>query len=297
MATKLVDYTALERAHANVEYEPVRRSGPLALLALVLTTISTAQAAERPLIVATTASVKDSGLLDLLIPRFERLAGLSVKVVAAQPAGLFTLGKRGEADVLLVDSPPDGQGQLEQFVAAGQAGRVRAVMQSPLLVVGPSRDPAKIRGVGPAKAFAAIAKARAPFVSRGDRSGLHEVELEIWRRADITPRPSPWYREARKNMASALRLASDTKAYALTDRSAYLRLRDALALTVFVQGFKILQISYNLIEVNPASHPGVRAKEAQAFTNFMVSAEAQELIRTFGADKYGEPLFVPDAGP
>jgi len=252
-------------------------------------------AAERPLIVATTASVRDSGLLDLLVPRFERQAGLSVKVIAAQPGGLFALGRRGEADVLLVDSPSEGQGELERFVAAGHAGRVRAVMQSLLLVVGPPQDSAKVRGLGPAKAFAAIAKARAPFVSRGDRSAVHEVELEIWQRADVAPRSSSRYREARKEMGQTLRLASDTKAYALTDKGTYLRLRDALALTVLVQGFKVLQTSHSLVEVNPAGHPRVRVKEAQAFGDFMVSTETQELIRIFGADKYGEPLFVPDA--
>lgn len=271
------------------------------LLALVVAgpagTGAPAWGAERPLTVAVTASVRDSGLLTALIPRFERQAGLTVKLVTSSPDGLLAMGRRGDADALLVESPPEDLGPLEQLGAAGRTARVRSVMLSRLLIVGPPRDPAKIRGLGPGKAFAAIAKARAPFLSRGDRSAVHQVELEIWERADVAPKSWSRYREARKDMGPTLRLASDTKAYALTDQSTYLRLRDALALTALVQGFKVMQTSYSLVEVNPAGHPRVRAKEAQAFGDFMVSTETQELIRTFGTDRYGQPLFLPDAEP
>lgn len=266
----------------------------LAVVGAVANFTPPAGSAERPLVVAVTGTVRESGLLATLVPSFEQKAGVTVKIITAAPDALFMLGRRGEADALLVDAPPEGEGPLEDLVSSGRTAGVRAVMHSPILIVGPPQDPAKVSGLGPAKAFAAVAKARAPFVSRGDRSAIHQVELAIWERASIAPRSWPGYREARKEMDAALRLAASTKAYAVTDQATYLRLRDTLALTVFVQNFKILRTSYSFVEMTPlAQRPG-RPKEAHAFGEFLVSSEAQGVIKTFGADRYGQPLFLPE---
>jgi tungstate transport system substrate-binding protein len=296
--------SALERVTRGVRFALVWKSPLLTLIPVMLALVpgaagtrAGASAAERPFTLAVTPGVTASGLLTTLIPRFERQAGLKVKVVTVSAQALVALGRRGEADALLVESTSDGEGPLDELESAGRVLRVRSVMLSPLLIVGPREDPAKVRGLGPGKAFAAIAKVRASFVSRGDGSAVHDVEVEIWDRVDVAPKSWPGYRQARSNMEATLRLASQIKAYALTDQSTYLRLRDALAVTTLVEGFKMMQTAHSVVEVKPARRQGPGAKAAEAFGDFMVSAETQELIRTFGTDKYGGPLFVPDAEP
>lgn len=275
---------------------PGRRAGRsmwtlTVLLAVLLGWVVTASAAEAPLVLATTEDLADSGLLNVLIPRFEQVAGLTVRTRALAVAEVFALGRRGEADCLLADSPADG----EAFMSAGHGGRRRTVMAGRLAVVGPADDPAKIKGLGPARAFAAVARSGSPFVSKGDRSGIHQRELEIWQRANVTP-AGPWYIEAPAGAGNALRLAAGKRGYALIELRRSLALGPGTPLSVLLDGFKVLESPYSLIEVNQARHPRVNAGGAKAFGDFLQSPEARALIDAFGRDRYGQPVFVPDPG-
>ncbi|HEV2669641.1 MAG TPA: substrate-binding domain-containing protein [Gemmatimonadales bacterium] len=244
---------------------------------------------QRDVILATTTSTRDAGLLDSLLPVFEVTSGYKVKVVAVGTGQAIEMARRGDAEVVLVHAP-----ELEQaMVDSGFFVRRRAVMHNDFLIVGPTTDPAKIRGWRDAPAaLAAIARARAPFVSRGDRSGTHLLEQKLWRLLGETPPPpGSWYIEAGQGMGATLQMADEKRAYTITDRSTFLVWQPKLELVPLVEGDTLLNNFYHVMEV-PRAGPGPRA-----LADFFVSQEAQELIGKFGTSRFGHPLFTPDAIP
>jgi tungstate transport system substrate-binding protein len=251
-----------------------------------------AQASRAPIILSTTTSTQDSGLLDVLVPLFERQTGNTVKTVAVGTGQALALGARGEADVVLVHAPA-----LEKkYVADDKMRNRRLVMYNDFVLIGPAEDPAKIRGMtSAAEAMKAVAHAGARFVSRGDNSGTHILEKNLWKLAGVEPR-SVWYIESGQGMGATLTLADDRNAYTLTDRGTYLAFQKRVRLPILVQGDKPLLNIYSVMEVNPANGPRVNAPGGKAFADFMVAPETQVVIKTFGVDKYGQALFVPVAG-
>lgn len=244
------------------------------------------------LILATTTSVRDSGLLDVLIPLFEAKSGLKVKMVAVGTGAALKLGQDGNADVLLVHSPA-----AELDLMSKGFGKDRfLIMHNGYIIVGPSTDPAGIKGLATAKeAFTKIADTKSIFVSRGDDSGTNKAELAIWKGAGITP-SGDWYLSTGSGMGDTLRVTSEKGGYTLTDLATYLALKDTLQLDILVQGDKALLNIYHVITVNPEKWPMVNYTGAKAFADFIVSPEIQEVIAAFGKDKYGQSLFFPDAG-
>jgi tungstate transport system substrate-binding protein len=265
------------------------------LMAMAIAALGIAMAAAQPtkrsIILATTSSTQDSGLLDVLIPLFEQQAGYLVKTIAVGTGEALAMGARGEADVLLVHAPE----AEAKFVADDHGIHRRAVMHNDFILVGPPEDPAQLQGrqaIG--EAFKHLAETQANFVSRGDNSGTHQLEQRLWTQVGITPR-GRWYLEAGQGMGATLRIASEREAYALTDRGTYLALQSTLQLAIVSEGDKALANFYSVIEVNPARHVKVNHDGAKAFADFMVSPETQAIIKTYGVDKFGQPLFFPDA--
>lgn len=252
-----------------------------------------AQAQQKNIILATTTSTQDTGLLDVLIPIFEKQTGYFVKTIAVGSGQAMTMGKKGEADVLLVHSP-DAE---KKFVAEGLGINRRLVMHNDYIIVGPKTDPAKIKGSKSAvDAFKKMAAANSIFMSRGDNSGTHAKEKAIWKSAGINPEGQKWYQQTGLGMGQTLSVSAEKKTYTLADRGTYLALKKNLGLDILVQGDAVLLNIYHVIEVNPAKWPKVNAAGAKAFADFMVSKQTQKIIKTFGVDKYGSPLFFPDAG-
>ncbi len=250
-------------------------------------------AGQRNIILATTTSTQDSGLLDVLIPLFEKKTGYFVKTIAVGSGQAMVMGQKGEADVLLVHSPE----AEDQVMAAGHGVNRRLVMHNDFIIVGPAADRGGIKGTKSAgAAFKRIAAAKALFMSRGDNSGTHAKEKAIWKVAGIAPDGQIWYQQTGLGMGQTLNVASEKQAYTLADRGTYLALRKRLDLVILVEGDRDLLNIYHVIEVNPARWPKVNAGGARAFADFMVSPETQAVIRAFGVDKFGSPLFFPDAG-
>jgi len=228
----------------------------------------------------------------VLVPSFERQTGYTVKTVSVGTGQALALGARGEADVVLVHAPA-----LEKkYVEDGKLGNRRLVMYNDFVLVGHAGDPARIRGdTRAADALAKIAAAGARFVSRGDKSGTHILEQSLWKQAGVTP-AAPWYIESGQGMGATLGLAGDRRAYTLTDRGTFLAFGRRLALKTLVEGDRALLNVYSVLEVDPANGPRVNAAGGRAFADFMLAPETQAVIRTFGVDKLGQPLFVPIAG-
>ena len=249
---------------------------------------------EKNVILATTTSTQDSGLLDVLIPLFEKKTGYFVKTIAVGSGQAMAMGQKGEADVLLVHSP---EAEMK-FVADGYGINRRLVMHNDFILVGPAVDPARVKGItSTADAFKKIAAANSLFMSRGDNSGTNAKEKAIWKAAGITVEGQRWYQQTGLGMGQTLNVASEKKAYTLADRGTYLALKKRLDLDILAQGDAILLNIYHVIEVNPARFPKLNVQEGgKAFADYMVSREAQEVVRTFGVDKFGAPLFFPDAG-
>ena len=255
--------------------------------------VDEAFAQQKNIILATTTSTQDSGLLDVLIPVFEKKTGYFVKTIAVGSGQAMAMGQKGEADVLLVHSP-DAE---KKFIADGFGVNRRLVMHNDFIVVGPSSDPAKIKGVkSTTEVFKKIAAAQYPFISRGDNSGTHAKEKAIWKAAALKYEGEKWYQQTGLGMGQTLNVASEKKAYTLADRGTYLALKKRLDLDILAEGDAILLNIYHVIEVNPAKFPKVNTAGGKAFADFMVSKEAQDMIKTFGVDKFGSPLFFPDAG-
>jgi len=247
--------------------------------------------ARTDLILATTTSTQDSGLLDQWVPMFEAENPYNVKVIAVGSGQAMDMGRNGECDVMLVHSPADEQ----KLVADGFAINRQAVMHNDYIVVGPSSDPAKIKGAASAvDAFNAIANTQSKFISRGDNSGTNTKELSIWKSASISP-SGTWYVQSGKGMGDTLRIASEQSAYTLSDRGTYLSLKDQLDLQVLSEGDPALFNNYHVMMVNPDKYPDINLAGAQAFEDFVLSPEAQEFLNTYGVDKYGQQLFYPDA--
>jgi tungstate transport system substrate-binding protein len=261
---------------------------------LSLTSCGSEQAAGpsdgKSLILATTTSTHDSGLLDELLPVFTKDTGWQVKPLAVGSGQAIELGRRGEADVLLVHSP---EAELE-FVAEGSAGERRLVMHNDFVLVGPANDPAGIRDLPAAQAMRTIAAKKAGFVSRGDDSGTHAREEKLWEETKTVP-SGQWYRSTGQGMGATLRVASETSGYTLTDRATYLSQKGNLELEVLSEGDRALLNIYHVIEMTKDAGDRVQPDAAKAFADWMVGSRAQRMIGDFDAGS-GQPLFVPDAG-
>lgn len=241
---------------------------------------------ERSIVLATTTSTEDSGLLDSLLPTFERATGIRVKVIAVGTGQAMKLGEDGNADVLLVHS----RAAEDQFVASGYGMNAHDVMYNQFVIVGPEEDPAGVKETSTVSdAFRVIANAEAAFISRGDDSGTHKKELSLWAEAGLKPEGA-WYVSAGQGMGATLRLADEKRAYTLTDEATYLAGHGGLA--VLREGDASLLNPYGVIQVKSSR----KAVEAERFIQFLVGEEAQAIIGAFGENEFGKPLFVPDAG-
>jgi tungstate transport system substrate-binding protein len=269
----------------------MRSAFPLLCAAALAAAGCSAPPAPGGLTLATTTSTQDSGLLDALLPRFREQTGIDVRAVAVGTGQALELGRRGDADVLLVHDPAGEQRFVDEGFGVGR----RPVMWNDFVLVGPPADPAGVKGLASAAgAFARIARAGAPFVSRGDESGTHVKERAVWRRAGIEP-GGAWYVRAGAGMGQVLRMADEKRAYTLADRGTFLALRPGLDLAILCQGDPLLVNPYSVILVNPAKHSHVRAEAARKFADFLLAPPTQRLIGDFGKDHFGQPLFFPGA--
>lgn len=260
------------------------------LVILLLVRLALGAEEPRPILLATTTSTLDTGLLDHLLPRFRARTGIAVKPIAVGTGEALTMGRRGDADALLVHN----RNAEEAFMTEGFGALRFEVMHNDFLLIGPARDPAQVKGRSPAEALRRIATTRSPFVTRGDGSGTHHKERDLWKAAQLTP-GGAWYLSTGQGMGESARIADQKQAYLLIDRGTYLALRRTLSLVPLVEGAKDLFNPYAIIVVNPAKHPRVRFAEAKRFAEWLTSGEAQALIAAFGTDRFGSPLFIPDA--
>jgi tungstate transport system substrate-binding protein len=266
---------------------------PLALLALVAFASRASAQRPREMVLATTTSTYDTGLLDSLLPLFKARTGITAKPIAVGTGAALDMARRGEADAVLVHAPEAERA----YVASGDLVGGVLVMHNDFLVAGPPDDPARARDAPDALDALRRIAARGPFVSRGDGSGTEKKELELWRAAGLTPAGVQGRIETGQGMGATLLVAEERRAYVLTDRGTYLAFRPRLTLMPLVQGDPRLRNIYHAYVVNAGKHPTARRAEGQAFVRFIVSPEAQALIGGFGRATYGEPLFVPDAVP
>jgi tungstate transport system substrate-binding protein len=244
------------------------------------------------MILATTTSTQDSGLLDVLVPDFEQKTGYTVQTVAVGSGAAMQMGQECNADVLLVHSPAAEQ----DFMAKNYGSDRRLVMHNDFIIIGPSSDPAGIKGSATAAdAFTKIANTQSPFISRGDNSGTNAKELAIWKLTNITPEGS-WYSESGQGMGATLTIASEQGAYTLTDRATFLANKANLQLEDLVEGDASLLNIYHVIQLNTANCPKINTAGGAAFADYIVSPEAQAIIGEFGTEKYGQALFFADAG-
>ena len=245
------------------------------------------------LLLVSTTSTQDSGLLDVLLPAFTEKTGYNVQLVAVGSGQALKIGEEGNADAILLHSPA----AEKEFMADGFGIDRRLVMHNDFVIVGPVSDPAGIRGENPVEALDEIFASSATFVSRGDDSGTHKAELGLWKKAGFDPKAtSPaWYLESGQGMGATLTIASEKSGYTLTDRATYLANNANLQLKLLVEGDNALLNVYHVISVNPGKWPKVNYEGATAFLKFMTEQSTQEMIGQFGADKYGQQLFIPDA--
>ncbi len=250
---------------------------------------------DKDLILATTTSTQDSGLLDVLIPLFQQQTGYQVKTVSVGTGAALALGARGEADVVLVHAPASEV----QWMAQGNGTERLLVMHNDFLIVGPDQDPAHIKGDSNAlDALRKIADSKAPFVSRGDNSGTQQLELSLWQKDAIDPKGQPWYIESGSGMGQTLTIADQRQAYTISDRATWLAFSGKIQLPILVEKDPVLLNVYHVMPVNPDKFPGVpiNVGGGRAFADFMVAPETQKVIGDFGQAQYGQQLFVPDAG-
>jgi tungstate transport system substrate-binding protein len=269
------------------------RSIAAAALATLGITIPAPAQAQKNLILATTTSTQDTGLLDTLVPMFEKKTGYFVKTIAVGSGQAMAMGQKGEADVLLVHSP-DAE---KKFMADGYGVNRLIVMHNDFVVVGPPADPAGIKSIkATSEAFKKIAATGTLFMSRGDKSGTDAKEKSLWKSAGISPEGQAWYQQTGLGMGQTLNVSAEKKAYTLADRGTYLAMKKNLGMAILNEGDKSLLNVYHVIDVNPAKWPKANAAGAKAFSDFMVARDTQDVISKFGVDKYGSPLFFPDAG-
>jgi tungstate transport system substrate-binding protein len=244
-------------------------------------------------ILATTTSTQDSGLLDVLLPEFQRKTGYKVKTIAVGSGQAMALGEKGEADVLLVHAADSEV----RFMQAGHGINRKLVMHNDFIIVGPLIDPGGIRKMSSAiDAFKRLSDSNSLFVSRGDNSGTHQLELKLWKAAAIDPRGQRWYQESGQGMGATLSIVSEKDGYTVTDRATYLAMKKNLKLDILVEGDPVLLNVYHVIQVNPQKSSRINADGARAFADFMVAPDTLEMISKFGVDRFGQPLFFPDAG-
>ena len=263
------------------------------LLVSVLLFGCNSKPANKTLILATTTSTQDSGLLDVLIPLFEAESGYTVQTVAVGTGQALKMGEEGNADVLLVHAPKSE----EEFMNNGFGKDRTAVMHNDFIIVGPEADPAGIKATASAlDALTKIFEAGATFISRGDDSGTHKKELDVWSKAGIDPAGQAWYLETGQGMGAKLTVASEKGAYTLTDRATFLAQQSNISLVLILEGDPPLLNPYHVITVNPDKWVNANYEGAMAFYNFMIAPETQKVINEFGVEKYGQPLFFGDAG-
>ena len=249
--------------------------------------------AQSAIILATTTSTQDSGLLDVLVPRFEKERGIAIKVIAVGSGAALRMAARGDADVILVHAPSAER----PYVEAGDLVDGRAVMHNDFVITGPADDPAGIRALTSVNDVMRALAARGAFVSRGDDSGTHSQELALWAAARIDPRSIQRREETGQGMGATLSIADQRRAYTLTDRGTYLSLRRRLKLVILFQGDASLRNLYHVYAVNPAKNPRIQRDAARTFIDFLVSPPIQQAIADFKRAEYGESLFFPDALP
>jgi len=264
-----------------------------AVFAAAVLAAAPAALAQKFITVASTTSTEQSGLFKHLLPVFEKKTGIAVRVVAVGTGQALDIGRRGDADVVFVHAKP----LEEKFLAEGHGVKRFDVMYNDFVVIGPKSDPAKVAGTRDvASAFRKIKAAQAPFVSRGDKSGTHFAELELWKAAgiDIAKEKGPWYRDTGQGMGPALNSAAGMNAYILADRGTWLSFKNRGDLTIAVEGDKRLFNQYGIMLVNPAKHPDVKKDLGQAFVDWVISPEGQKTIAEYKIN--GEQLFFPNAG-
>lgn len=251
-----------------------------------------ADAGARFITVASTTSTQDSGLFGHLLPIFQKKTGIEVRVVAQGTGQAIDTAKRGDADVAFVHA----RAQEEKFVAEGFGVERKPVMYNDFVIVGPKSDPAGIKGESVSAALKSIVAKKAPFVSRGDRSGTHSAELKLWKTAgvDLAAVKGDWYREIGQGMGATLNTAGAMGAYTLADRATWISFKNKGEMTILVEGDKSLFNQYGVILVNPAKHPTVKAKDGQAFIDWLVGPEGQKAIADYKIG--GQQLFFPNAG-
>ena len=247
------------------------------------------------IILATTTSTQDSGLLDVLVPMFEKEYGYTVKTVAVGSGEAIKMAQEGNADVLLVHSPA----AEKTFMEEGWGKERTLLMHNDFVLVGPASDPAAVKGLKVIDAFKKIAAAASPFVARDDKSGTSTKELSIWKKAELDPAndaaASVWYLKTGQGMGASLKVASEKGAYILTDRATYLANKSSLSLEVLVEGENGLLNIYHVITINPEKWPAINVQGGDDFAKFLIDPATQAVIASFGVDKYGQPLFFPDA--
>ena len=265
----------------------------IAVSVLALTGTAFAQGPKtKDIVLATTTSTVDSGLLDYLVPIFEKKTGYRVKTIAVGTGHALAMGEKGEADVVLAHA----QQAEKKLLDSGVVRNYRLVMHNDFIIAGPPEDPAKIKGKSTVEAFKAIFVGGAPFISRGDDSGTNKMELNLWEKTGLNPKGAKWYLESGQGMGATLVMASEKKGYTLSDRATYLAEKPNIELNILCEADPSLLNIYHVMEVNPEKFGKVNAEGARAFVDFMTSPETQKLIGDFGKDKYGQPLFFPDAG-
>jgi len=265
----------------------------IALLALAITAQVPTLAQDKSIVVASTTSTQDSGLFGHILPLFKAKTGIDVKVVAQGTGQALDTGRRGDADVVFVHAKP----AEEKFLAEGQGVKRYPVMYNDFILVGPKSDPAGVKGTKDiVAAFKTIKDKQAPFISRGDRSGTHQAELNLWKIAgiNIQAENGPWYKDIGQGMGAALNMASATNAYLLSDRGTWLSFKNKGDLVIAVEGDKRLFNQYGVMLVNPAKHPNVKKELGQQFIDWLISPEGQKTIADYKIN--GEQLFYPNAG-
>jgi tungstate transport system substrate-binding protein len=243
------------------------------------------------IILATTTSTQDSGLLDVLVPMFQEQTGYVVQTIAVGSGEAMKMGEEGNADVLLVHAPASEV----KFMDGGFGKDRMLVMHNDFILVGPADDPAKVKGLAVKDAFKAIFDAGAPFITRGDDSGTHKKELALWKSAELDPAGKEWYIETGQGMGASMTVASEKAAYILTDRASYLANKDNYQLEILVEGDNSLLNVYHVITVNPEKWTAANYDGAIAFSKFMTDPATQAVIGEFGKEKFSQPLFYPDA--
>jgi tungstate transport system substrate-binding protein len=246
------------------------------------------------LILGTTTSTYDSGLLDYILPDFEKAYNAKVEVVSLGTGQAIQLGKDGNADVLLIHA----RASEDAFMDEGHGTRREDVMYNDFIIVGPSGDPGDIRGMRrTSRALETLATAQATFISRGDDSGTHSKEKALWKGSDIEP-SGAWYVSTGQGMGGVLTMANEQQAYTLSDRATYLAMTlEGLELEILVEGDPLLFNPYGVLAVNPGKNPNIKGELATQFIDWLISVPVQKKIGTFGTDKFGAPLFVPDSQP